>query len=334
MDYNHQPQDPLVLDPAMVQNYAKARILSKNQASVLICGESGTGKNHLAEYIHQNGSRSGHAPVSVHCNAIPSELFASELFGYFPNAFTGASSKGKTGLLEMANHSTIIFDEINELSLQNQTLLLHFLQNKSITPIGSLNPKQIDARIICISGRSLRQMVDEGSFRLDLYYRICVAKLYLPPMRKRQEEIPLFIRNFIKKYAEIYHCGSHEPEIDEKTMNALKELQWMGNIREIDNFAQKICLSEDPAGAVSDYIALWKDFALPQRETAALSSPGEPGEAARRRPPGEPDILPLKEAVRNFERQYIQSAVRQTGSLPAAAQALGISLSSLYRKRT
>ena len=142
------PGNLVVQSSAMVNIYQKADMLSTNRASVLIYGESGTGKNHLAEYIQKNSALSKAPFVCIHCNAIPSELFASELFGYFPNAFTGASNRGKAGLLEIANHGTILFDEINELSAQNQTLLLHFLQNRTITPLGSLKAKEIHARII------------------------------------------------------------------------------------------------------------------------------------------------------------------------------------------
>lgn len=162
MEFNNElniefSDEPVKHSPVMIELFKKAKILSQNQASILISGESGTGKNTLAEFIHKSGKLSNKPLVYVHCNAIPSELFASELFGYFPNAFTGASNKGKAGLLDMANHGTIIFDEINELSPQNQTLLLHFLQNRTITPLGSVNPKKIQAHIICISGRNLKK---------------------------------------------------------------------------------------------------------------------------------------------------------------------------------
>lgn len=320
----------VVQAPSMLQIYQKAQILSGNQASVLIYGESGTGKNHLAGYIQKHSSLSKAPFVCVHCNAIPSELFASELFGYFPNAFTGASNRGKTGLLEVANHGTILFDEINELSAQNQTLLLHFLQNKTITPLGSLKPKDIHARIICTSGRDLRKMIQEGTFRLDLYYRICVANIHIPPLRERREEIPYFIYHFIRKYGDIYHCGQEPLTIPDDKMAELFHLDWMGNIREIENFAQKICLTEDLGQAIDDYIKRWKDFhppvqTAPSIETAASVHTASPMELPLRKN--------LKEALRDFERDYIQAAIDETDTLGEAAARLGISFSTLCRKK-
>ena len=321
-------QSTVVQSPSMTQIYQKAKILSQNQASVLIYGESGTGKNHLAEYIQKQGSLSKAPFVCVHCNAIPSELFASELFGYFPNAFTGASAKGKAGLLEMANHGTILFDEINELSAQNQTLLLHFLQNRTITPLGSLKPKEIHARIICTSGRDLRKMIQEGSFRLDLYYRICVTNIRIPPLRQRREESPCFIWHFIRKYAALYHCSPETPVISEDQMAELCQLDWMGNIREVENFAQKICLSEAPSQVIDDYIRRWKDF----HSSVLVPEPSAKTDLTDSAPEL-PPIKPLKEALRDFERDYIQKALDESENLRAAADRLGISFSSLCRKK-
>lgn len=306
--------------PVMIELFQKAKILSQNWASILISGESGTGKNTLAEFIHKSGKLSNKPLVYVHCNAIPSELFASELFGYFPNAFTGASNKGKAGLLDMANHGTIIFDEINELSPQNQTLLLHFLQNRTITPLGSVNPKKIQAHIICISGRNLKQMIDDGSFRLDLYYRICVANLYIPPIRERRDEIPYFIRYFVKKYSVLYQCPIDSLSISDEMMEELIHLDWIGNIREIENFAQKICLAENAEKEIQNYISKWKDF----HETSAPVKNQSPIRAFK----------PLKEAMQDYEREYIQTAINETSTLQEAADHLGISFSSLCRKKT
>ena len=161
MDYSSdmQDNDTLASDPAMIRIYEKADLLAQRDASILIYGESGVGKNHLAEYIQKKGA-APHAPfIHVYCNAVSDQLFASELFGYTANAFTGASAKGKTGLLESAQNGTILFDEINELSPENQALLLHFLQNRTITPIGALTSREIHTRIIA----TLRKK----SFRYD-----------------------------------------------------------------------------------------------------------------------------------------------------------------------
>lgn len=314
------PDGMVTLSPVMIELYEKAKILAKKQTSVLISGESGTGKNTLAEFIQKNGKLANKPFISVHCNAIPSDLFASELFGYFPNAFTGASAKGKVGLLEMANHGTILFDEINELSPQNQTLLLHFLQNKTITPLGSIHPKEIQAHIICISGRNLKDMIEEGTFRLDLYYRICVANLTIPPLRERRDEIPCFIEYFIRKYATLYQCPEKAICISSEAMEQLCQLDWMGNIRELENFAQKLCLAENVEKEIERHITQWKDF----HETALPTQESVP----------KPSFKPLKEAMREYEREYLQTVIHGTDSLQEAAACLGISFSSLCRKKT
>lgn len=227
MAYNTSGTEKKIIlhSPSMMQIFQKANLLAYNQASVLIYGESGVGKSFLAEYIQKSGSLSGKPFVKISCSAISEELFASELFGYSPNAFTGASASGKTGLLEAADHGTVLFDEINELSPHCQTLLLHFLQNKNITPIGSLIAKEIHTRIICTSGQDLREMIKAGTFRSDLYYRIRVANIHIPPLRKRRDEIPLFLRFFIEHYSKEYDCPLENQPISENQMTALSGLE-------------------------------------------------------------------------------------------------------------
>ncbi len=323
MDYKQefQQEDLILCAPSMIQIYQKAKMLANKQASILIYGESGVGKNHLAKYIQQNGSRAQAPFIPIHCNAIPSELFASELFGYSPNAFTGASVKGKIGLLEAAHHGTILFDEIDELSPENQTLLLHFLQNKTITPLGSLKSRTIDARIICISGRDLRKMINDGSFRLDLYYRICVANIYIPPLRKRREEIPDFINHFIRKYAEEYNCNYKKLVIPIHKMETLSQLDWLGNIREIINFAQQICLTEDIPHTIETYSK--RQQTLSQKILDDIDNINTPPLT----------IKTLKDAVQEFERGYITAIIAESENLHEAAKRLGISFSTLCRKK-
>lgn len=334
MDYNFRKEDTpvpgtIARAASMKKIYQKADTLAQNQASVLIYGETGVGKNHLAQYIQKQGNLA-HAPfIRIHCNAVPSDLFASELFGYSPNAFTGASVKGKIGLLEASNHGTVLFDEINELSPENQTLLLHFLQNSNITPIGSLKSKQIQTRIICTSGQDLNEMVYREKFRLDLYYRICVAKIYIPPLRERRDEIPLFLRHFITHFAKEYPFKDVSDEITEEHLSRLSQLYWRGNIREIENLAQTLCLAEHPQQTLETFFAR-------QEKAAPSAGKGGPQAAARTTAPSASaaPIRPLKEAMQEFERSYIQNAIEQAGSLSAAARLLDISYSSLCRKKT
>ena len=316
--------------PSMIQIFQKANLLAYNQASILIYGESGVGKSFLAEYIQKSGTLSDKPFVRISCNAIYEDLFASELFGYSPNAFTGASVKGKTGLLETANHGTVLFDEINELSPHCQTLLLHFLQNKNITPLGSLTPKNIHTRIICTSGQDLREMIKHGTFRSDLYYRIRVADIFIPPLRNRRDEIPLFLRLFMEYYAKEYQCSPNVPVITEEQMAALSQLDWEGNIREISNLAQQICLSENSQELIEAFILAHRiPLCIPKAADTVEGLTGSESPVS----PLQAPLKPLKEAIREFETAYIQKAINQTETLQEAATILGISFSTLCRKK-
>ena len=324
MDYSSdmQDNDTLASDPAMIRIYEKADLLAQRDASILIYGESGVGKNHLAEYIQKKGA-APHAPfIHVYCNAVSDQLFASELFGYTANAFTGASAKGKTGLLESAQNGTILFDEINELSPENQALLLHFLQNRTITPIGALTSREIHTRIIATSGRNLLDMIQEGSFRADLYYRLCVARIFIPPLRERREEIPMFIRHFIRLYEKEHGGGPHP--ISRSQMVKLCCLKWSGNLWEIKNLALRICLADSTDDVIRHY--------LEQEQTCALSSPPPALPQIHDAEDPERTVKPLKEAMQEFEHTYIENVIRQSPNLRSAAEQLGISYSSLCRK--
>lgn len=328
MEYNKELDDQqlVIADPYMKQIYKKAMLLANKQVDVLIHGESGVGKSYLAHYIQNHSSSSDLPFIQIHCNAISSELFASELFGYSPNAFTGASPKGKIGLLEAANHGTVLLDEINELSLENQTLLLHFLQNKVITPIGSIKSKPIDTRVICTSGRNLLEMIQEGTFRSDLYYRICVANIYIPPIRHRREEIPLFLDHFIKHFAAEFNCPLEKLTLTDKQLKILCNMEWHGNIREIENLAQYICLTDDISQIIENYLPA--SLPNPSSKQPLLNPPDVSGLLT----PGYP-IKSLKEAVELFEKAYIQRVLKETSTLQEAADILNISFSTLCRKK-
>lgn len=315
MEYK-QPSEAglIVCSPAMSRIYSAAAVLSRSTIPVLIQGESGTGKSRLAEFMKREGPF-----IRVDCNAIAPELFSSELFGYTPNAFTGASVKGKVGLLEAAHHGTVLFDEVNELSMENQVLLLHFLQNKSIMPLGALESRKIDARVIATSGRDLLTMTKEGSFRKDLYYRLCASKLTLPPLRERKEEIPIFIEHFIQKYSEEFQIDPKAIKLSSEQMERLMKLDWVGNIREIENFVQQLCFLGDTAEGVETCI-----------ERAADSFKNVEFVP---RPARLPRHKPLKEAMREFEKEYLQRVIDDTADLHEAAEVLGIGFSTLCRKK-
>lgn len=320
----------LIVDNEKTQTiYRQAFFLASRKAAILIHGGSGTGKSRLAEFIHQAGSRSKKPFIVVYCNAIPPELFASELFGYTPGAFTGASVSGKTGLLEAADGGTVLFDEINELSPENQATLLHFLQNSTITPIGSVEEKVIDTRILSTSGRNLKEMVEEGSFRLDLYYRIRVVDFLLPPIKERRDEIMDFIHYFIRRHAAEFSIDpsgiTFTPEEEEK----LCRHDWPGNIRELENFALQLCLTLDKESLIRSIEEEWFHPQESPSETASDIDPlqsGIPGRPAK-------GCLSLKEATERFQKEYIRQAIESCSTLQEAADKLGISLSTLMRKK-
>lgn len=316
MEYKPVPDDLILRSPAMVQVYTTARFLAGSNVSVLIYGESGVGKSRLAELIQTKEPF-----VRVDCNAIPAELFASELFGYMPNAFTGASNKRKIGLLEAANHGTILFDEIDGLSLENQVLLLHFLQNRTIIPLGGLDSRKIETRVISTAGRDPQQMIKEGTFRQDLYYRLCVSRIYVPPLRERREAIPDLILHFIRKYAAEYGIDGEQISLSPAQMERLTALDWMGNIREVENFAQQLCFWGDTPEGVEECIRQVSQSIQRQELDAGPPSQGAPGHR------------PLREALREFEASYLQTVLSETPDLHTAAQELGISVRTLNKKR-
>lgn len=314
MEFEPAASDLVICSSAMAQAYATAHFLRDSNISVLIYGESGVGKSRLAEVVRARGPF-----VRVDCNAIPADLFASELFGYMPNAFTGASNKRKVGLLEAAHLGTILFDEINELSLENQVLLLHFLQNHTILPIGGLESRKVETRVISTAGRDLRRMIQEGSFRQDLYYRLCVSRIYIPPLRERREAIPALIQHFIEKYAAEYGVDQAQIRLTPGQLERLAALDWMGNIREVENFVQQLCFWSDVPDGIEECIQkLSQSIRLEDVGTFV------PETAVHK---------PLKAALREFEASYLQTVLAETPDLPTAARELGISLRTLNKKK-
>ncbi len=216
--------------------------IAKYECTVMIYGESGTGKEIVAQIIYNNSKRKSFPFIKINCASIPDHLLESELFGYEKGAFTGADPKGKKGIWEIAQKGILFLDEIGELPLQLQSKLLRVLQENEIYRIGGTKPIKTDVRIIAATNKDLTQMVKEGEFREDLYYRLNVFPIFLPPLRERHEDIRLLIKVFIEEYNQKFHLSK---TIEPMTIEYLKEQEWVGNIRELQNFIQRLLISTD-----------------------------------------------------------------------------------------
>jgi transcriptional regulator with PAS, ATPase and Fis domain len=281
-------------------------------ATVLISGESGTGKEIIANTIHLSSKRAASPMVKVNCGAIPENLLESELFGYSPGAFTGASRNGKAGLFELADKGTIFLDEVGDLPLHLQVKLLHAIQDKVICRVGSIQPRKVDLRIIAATNRDLREMVDKGLFREDLFFRLNVIPIQVPPLRERKEDIIPLIKNFQQKYNKRYHL---DKEISKEAIQLLVKYSWPGNVRELENLVEQLLITA--AG----------NMITPEDLPPQFSRKPNPGVSISIK-----EILPLKVAIRELERQLIFSAIEHYGSTYKAAEALKVDQSTVIRK--
>jgi len=216
-----------------------AKQVAKTDASIIITGESGTGKEVFARSIHQESDRKGDF-IPVNCSAIPSNLLESELFGYVEGAFTGAYKNGRAGKFEVAHNGTLFLDEIGDMPLMMQAKLLRVLQDGIVYRVGSSQPLKIDARIIAATNKDLQQLMKEGKFREDLYYRLNVVSLLIPPLRDRKIDIPELIRDFVKEFSE--NNNIEELQISPDAMKILSDYQWKGNIRELKNTIERLVI--------------------------------------------------------------------------------------------
>lgn len=274
-------------------------------SSVLIEGESGTGKELIAQAIHTESKRQGPF-VAINCGAIPKELIESELFGYEDGAFTGAKKGGMKGKFETANGGTLFLDEIGEMPPEMQVRLLRFLQDKTVTRIGGSSPLKVDVRIISATNKNLREEVNEGRFRLDLYYRLNVINIHLPPLRERKEDIANLVDHFVAKYTSEFQ--RELLYIDDSTMNILYHYQWPGNVRELSNVIENAVVFTE-----GDVIL---PKVLPPYMKEDLNFPQE-----------------TKGILKDNEKEIIISTLgKHAGNISRTAKDLGISRNALYNK--
>lgn len=284
--------------------------VAATNTNILIQGESGTGKELIARAIHHNSPRTDRPFVAINCGALPETLLESELFGHTKGAFTGAVAN-KLGLFRSAEGGTVFLDEVGEITPAMQVRLLRAIQEHEVTPVGSSTAINFDARIICATNRDLEREVAEGRFREDLFYRLNVIEIHLPPLRERREDIPLLVRNFITRTAR--EQSSTEKGIDPEALSALINYNWPGNVRELQNAIERaFTLSGEQIDVDS----------LPPRVRDATSHA-----ATVRDPDG------LRPTLEEIERRHILDTLASVNQDKArAANILGIDLSTLYRK--
>jgi DNA-binding NtrC family response regulator len=285
--------------------------VSATNVSILISGESGTGKELVARAIHHHSARASQPFIAVNCGALPETLLESELFGHTKGAFTDAKAD-KKGLFRSAEGGTLFLDEIGEIPLALQVKLLRALQEHEVTPVGASVPVKFDARIIAATNRNLETEVAEGRFRDDLFYRLNVIEIYLPPLRERREDIPLLAKHFAQKIARQHNAP--EKTISREAMAALAAYNWQGNIRELQNAVERafILSSEDTIETEN----------LPPKIVAASGSSFETRDSEGFRP-----------TLEEVERRYIMEILKSVDDdKTEAANILGIDLSTLYRK--
>jgi len=285
--------------------------LGQVDSTVLIQGESGVGKEIVAEILHSNSLRKDKPLVRINCGAIPESLLESELFGYEAGAFTGAKKGGKMGIFEIAHNGTLFLDEIGELPLQLQAKLLRVIQQKEITRVGGTTPIKVDVRLIAATNRDLRDMVNKKLFREDLFYRLNVVPVNVPPLRERKDEIPALAAHFMHRLNKKYKLNKR---LDGSVINKLMEYDWPGNVRELENVIERAFVTS-PGDVIIDVIL-----------------PNDGTDVAHARYVGPLTEKRLKPAVEALEKQMIYHALSRYGSTRKAAAALGVSQPTVIRK--
>ena len=283
--------------------------VAPTNSTVLISGESGVGKEVVARTIHNQSTRRDKVFLAVNCSAIPETLLESQLFGHVKGAFTGASNY-QEGLFQRANGGTIFLDEIGEMPLMLQPKILRAIEERAVTPIGAAKPLQVDVRIIAATNRELKEEVDEGKFRGDLYYRLNVIHLQIPPLRERREDIPLLVEHFIRRQNS--ELKKNYQGVESSALKVLMSLPWKGNIRDLNNVLERAMILGN-----GEWITV-KD--LPRWEVPEVDISRSVGHDLRR-------------TVRAYEKSHIENVLKEThGDRTQTAELLGLSRSSLYRK--
>ncbi len=308
-ELNQQASGEMVAghSPAMQRVLAMIRKVAPTPSTVLLYGESGTGKELLARALHRQSIHSEARFLAVNCAAIPNDLLENQLFGHRRGAFTGAD-RDQPGVFAHAGKGTVFLDEIAELPLATQAKLLRAIEQKEIFPVGANEPVKVECRILAATNKTLAKEVEGGRFREDLYYRLNVVSITLPPLRERREDIPDLVEHLLAKH--VQSMGKPISGVSHEAMRILLACPWKGNVRELDNALQRaVILGEGP---------LLEPIDLPPDLAPAVDDPHLAED--------------LSEAVKRFERQHIERTLRRWPDKKEAARRLGVGLSSLYRR--
>ena len=310
MDLDLGETDIIAESVAMQNVMSLTKKLATVNSTVLITGESGVGKGLIARLLHEEGNRSEGPFITVNCGAIPENLIESELFGYVPGAFTGSRAEGKRGLFEAAQHGTIFLDEISELPLNMQVNLLRVIQEREITPVGGVESIPIDVRIVSATNKSLRELVKQGKFREDLFYRLNVVPVIMPPLRDRPEDLlPLIHSNLMKCNERLNENKTISPD----ALALLFKYPWPGNIRELQNIIERLTITTNGNVITEDSLPLFL------KQEAMINANANVN-------------LSLAEAMEKAEKSILEKALADYGSTRAMAKALQVSQPTIVRK--
>jgi len=295
---------------AMMPVFEMIMKVANTNSTVLIQGDSGTGKELVAAAIHQNSSRGGRAFIPVHCGAIPETLLESELFGHEKGSFTGAIAR-KEGVFKMADGGTLFLDEVSEMSVPLQVKLLRILETGSFRRVGGVDDIHVDVRVVAATNRDVKELVDANLFRQDLYYRLNVFPIVLPPLRERKGDIPLLVDHFLKK---LRRAGSPSGSVTPDALELLCAYRWQGNVRELENIIERAVILSSGEEIRPEHLPLelrpTKDQRVPAPDAADLT---------------------FREAKGEFEKHYLETLLtKHDGSVAAAAQAAGMSRAHFY----
>jgi two-component system, NtrC family, response regulator PilR len=281
------------------------RTVASTQSTILVYGESGTGKELVARAVHVCSPRAAEPFVSINCGAFPETLLESELFGYVKGAFTGAN-QNKRGLFEVADQGTIFLDEISEMSLTMQVKLLRVLQERCVRPVGGSDEIAIDVRVIAATNRDLDKQVAENTFREDLYYRLNVIPVLVPPLRERREDVPLLVNHFLKKYAPA--AGKNISRVSSYSLDALGGYDWPGNVRQLENTIERAVALE-----TGEELRAELPIERPKARAAAAGVGGVSVGGVL------PDGVDMEKYVADIERSLLQNALAQSNGVQTRA---------------